>query len=406
METRLDQVTDYIRHHHLAPDWLLASSRIRHERTQIVNALQSTGKAVYGFTSMLGQLDTRVMATEEQDLVLQSHLVGVPEIISSPAVRAITGAKISQLAAGGSGISPEAWRALLSVAPHVGETLMDLNASYGAGDVVPAAWWATGVLPGQQWQAGDVIALINGNHVAVGISVLAYLDLERAVDRFGLLAGPEMVAPLEASSGRHAAALTGRMQSRPAWQELPQAPVSTRDGSPTARLVQNAMDVLGTELEHALSRPSGNPVFTVEGGTVGAHSQSSFLNPSLTSALVAAQHAVAHLAAVTQRATEITAERVLAEPDATSTVRGVMAVQQPKVSEAYRQQIASHHSPMHLSGSMSGGVEDLWDNALLTARSVLRSLSLFDRQLDILESVGVGHAAQKIGPQPEDSLTA
>jgi len=55
-----------------------------------------------------------------------------------------------------------------------------------------------------------------------------------------------------------------------------------------------------------------------------------------------------------------------------------------KVSKAIRINIQSRVLPNSLSGSMSGGVEDIWDNSLMSSKIVLESIVLVHKQIQIL----------------------
>lgn len=55
-----------------------------------------------------------------------------------------------------------------------------------------------------------------------------------------------------------------------------------------------------------------------------------------------------------------------------------------KVSKAIRINIQSRVLPNNLSGSMPGGVKDIWDNSLMSSKIVLESIVLVHKQIQIL----------------------
>ncbi|NLZ57405.1 MAG: aromatic amino acid lyase, partial [Corynebacterium sp.] len=243
----------------------LARARIIHERNLINDFLDAGGHA-YGFSTFFGHLDVHAIRPEDSLDLLKAHLVGSPTPLSDSQSRAITLIKLCQLGQGGSGLSPETFDVVLSAVNT--EISIDLDASYGSGDVVPGAWWVRSVL-GEfpDLERGDLIALINGSFIPEGLLLSAVNPLNTAF------------SAIRRSAGKAQEFLQKRVD------QGVQLPVSLRDIAPLEKELSDGLGQLMWSIEESANRQSFNPTFTFEGPegangetTVSVVSNSSFLN--------------------------------------------------------------------------------------------------------------------------------
>ncbi|MDO4791620.1 MAG: aromatic amino acid lyase [Buchananella hordeovulneris] len=387
---KVTELRNYVRQSSVPSRWHAATEQIQSERTRIFAAMeQDSSLRTYGFNTMLGPNDNKALTASEQESLLAGHLIGSPQEVSQLEARAILGSKIIQLANGGTGVSPAAFSHILQQAEGCELPLeIDLLASYGSGDVVPGAWWVRATFgTGYSWQPGDVISLINGSFVSCAYSFLLLESYLHALTRFlnltrHVFRRPTELAPMNGIDH----ALSSLYLERPAWDNPPQLPVSARDVFPVLHSATSALRDLFSVLEVSYSRPSGNPLFELHDGSVHARSQSSFLNLRLASTLAQINSAVSQLAGATQRAVEIVSGTLRADSESPVSAHvSLCAVQWPKVAEAYRLHLTGG-TPLDFTGSMSGGVEDMWDLTLSTSLICRDRVAVFQRQLNVLEA--------------------
>lgn len=362
--------------------WAQASAQIRTEREAVERMLAAPdAPAVYGFNTYLGQLDHLSAEPSHQQDLLENHLVGPAETASPAFLSTLTACKIEQVHRGGTGITAETYAVLLEALTMPAEGCW--KGSYGSGDVVPAAWWMKTQLwesvtgAGRRWSAGDLIALINGSFVAAGWGAAALLDLIGTAAQF--LARYAAVAVLpHRRQAVDRSALRARFSAAP--HQGVQAPVSIRDAGPVLTAVEAAITGLAAAVDTRLSRPSGNPLFSVQQGQATAVSQSSFMDYRLTFALTQAIQSVHLMAGVTQR---MIAYRAAGAEEQAQRAR----IQPPKVATALleRLRLKTGVLPTRFSGSESGGVEDVWDLATLTAEQLVAAGAELPGLFEILD---------------------
>lgn len=348
-----------------------AISRIERDR-RVVDTLLSLKSTppIYGFNTLLGPLDKSPASRSDQARLLDAHLIG--RLIPAPAelLADATLVKLAQLSGGGSGISPKTYDALLRAAFREATPEGAWWDSYSSGDVVPAAWWVVAALGRgaiQHFAAGDLIALINGNFFSTAASIGALVSLidvhAEILARAARIAHPPVV-DLRIPASLLAALAADSLPSQP---DRAQAPVSLRDFGPIAAGAVASSEVLARAIETRLSTPSANPYFTFGGDGAQAHSQSSFLDIRLTMALHAAQTALAFSLSALQRFSEHTSARGVARHASAAEL-----VQPPKVSMAIlNEALLSGAEPRVPAVAESGGVEDLADGSLSSAKRIL-----------------------------------
>ncbi|HLV04997.1 aromatic amino acid lyase [uncultured Georgenia sp.] len=349
-----------------ADRWVEATHRVDTERRAIEEFIAAGTGHAYGFTTLLGHLDSGTMAAEEQVQVLGAHLVE-PSWPAPPELRTLLVAtKLEQLHHGGSGVHGATYRALLDAATRsTAPVLGGWTTSYGSGDVIPAAWLVhdlrTTTAPDLLRHPGDLIALINGSFVSTGFSIAAVIALVEQVGTFldawlPYCARPTPTGPLD------------DLHPQPSAEPLDftgQAPVSLRDSRPVLDVVVSTVDRLGDSVERRLARPSANPLWSTSSGTARPLSQSSFLDFRLALDLAAAVELAAVVAGHWQRLIE----HVCAALERRDPTRA--PVQPPKAAQAVLEQVVgASGAPRRYSGQDSRGVEDVRDMTLLHAQTL------------------------------------
>lgn len=385
---KLSELRGYVQYNSVPQRWIDMLSVIIDERKAILDALRSNinSAGVYGFTSMLGPNDHKDMLSEQQNIMLSGHYVGIPTELSEIESRAILASKIIQLSNGGTGISGSRYKDLLDISKvSCPKVEIDLDASYGSGDVVPAAWWVRSLWAEDTcWNPGDLISLINGDFISTAFSYLVFEKLLRNFASFvNLTCGLYKQFIPGVPANYLDVVINSLYETHDGWDSPPQLAVSQRDVFPILHSVTSNLYSFADALEIAYSAHSGNPIFIRDGEKILAKSQSSFLNLELSGSLQGVNSLIAQMSASVQRATEIICSENL-NPGDNFTASALRLVQFPKVSEAYKLQI-SLPLPLNYSGSMSGGVEDFWDLNLINSREILRKLAIFEKQLQLLE---------------------
>lgn len=350
-----------------APNSLIgdtARSVVTRERDAILNYLDSGGTA-YGFSTFFGHLDNHTVKPEDSQVLLDAHLVGTPRPLSEKASRAITLVKLCQLMQGGSGISPETFDRVVEGLDRT--VSIDLDASYGSGDVVPGAWWVQSVLgPTPDFQRGDLIALINGSFVPVGLLLHAVQPLESLFSTVVWSAD----AARDFAQRRNTSGV--------------QLPVSIRDTRPLKKELADGLTQLKSAIESSANRQSSNPSFVLndDKGTVSVCSNSSFLNYECLAAVrrvgmslsVAAGYSLAiinHVSGTLEKESDVN--------------HGVEWVQVPKVAKAYYDNLMD---TLTFSGSKaqwtSGGAEDVSDFLLADTRKLIHGLEIAEKLVGLL----------------------
>lgn len=180
-----------------------AESRVRVTRThELARDLMRT-RPVYGRTTGVGAQKSETVGVEDADhgfRLLASHAIAAgPEVTDKSAVATMV-VRLNQLAAGGSGISPQLFDALeYAIADHCIPTI-HRGGSIGTGDIAPLAELAlglcghvrprTGTITPAQLSPGDALAFMSSSALTLADAALITVELER------LLAVTEVVAAL------------------------------------------------------------------------------------------------------------------------------------------------------------------------------------------------------------------
>lgn len=355
---------------------IVAPDLIRREREEAERLLAdpATGP-VYGFTTLLGPLDHLPAVDASQEL-LDGHLVGRQDPAPDGLIRRLTRAKLLELSAGGSAVSPETFDRILAIQHEDRAGFGAWRASYGSGDVVPAAWWLRAALGGPDGlRPGDLIACLSGGFVAAGVASLAADRLRVVFDRILEALMPDCVAPVPRDGDSPLVELASRGFRRNEPVVDIQLPVSQRDVRPVIEAAVLAVDMLEGAIDRRLRTPGPNPLLA-DGAF---RSQCAFLDVGLAMGCRGAGSALAFaLAALHRRIQRAQAERP----------GEIAAVQPPKVARAL---LAEAHALLAMPPAQpideSGGVEDLADGALQAAWALWDACELAEQMLDLEHSI-------------------
>lgn len=348
--------------------WKQAYCDIEEKRSMVDNFLVNGGHA-YGFSTLFGHLDNNPMRKEDQDILVESHTIGTPQEYPPKLTRAISTIKMCQLSQGESGVSPHTYNEILSLYDRDIKANLDLDASYGSGDVVPSAWWLKSLFPEKNFiYPGDVMALINGSFIPVGI-LLFYRKKIHTIFKSSI----ELV----------------RKSSKTVSNSSVQLPVSLRDISPLSHLIDSVLHDIDTQIERSSSFSSGNPIFHFDKEEVKPLSNSSFLNFDLSLSLRKLSECINILSSYLRSSTLYSSS--YAESVAHNAQEKTHFIQHPKVSKAYCDKISSilNFSPSYSQGE-SHHVEDISDGSLMLVASIVDSLDLLNKQVNILREVQLG----------------
>ena len=377
-----DLLDDVFRRHAGAGPDPAERARIRDERAAVMGFLDAGGTA-YGFTSRVGHLDGERADALAPDAFLADHLWGPVFPLDASVLRLLSAVKGAQLARGGSGVSEEAHMALAAhAAARDGAAGSGAwTSSYGAGDVVPGAWWLKDVMAhtGLTLRQGDFIACVNGHFVSTTYAILLLDAWADVVARY--LALLPALPSLGASSPR-ADSILLLLSMRPPATGV-QAAISVRDVRPFVAAVEAGGDQLRDAITTRLGQPSGNPLFVFdEGGRAEPVSQNSYLDFGVTFAATTVGSAALVALAHCQRLIDVHAAAT-GEP---------ALVQAPKVAQAVLEAV-SDGPPQRFSSVQSAGVEDMYDASLLSVLAAMRKVVAWEEALSIAERAGVAGPA-------------
>jgi histidine ammonia-lyase len=251
---------------------------------------------VYGRTTGVGaNRDVSIDADDAHGLrLLRSHAGGAGPLLSAEIVRAMLVVRLNQIAAGGSGVTPDVLGALTDV---INRWLVPAIPAYGAigtGDLTALASTALCLIGERPWQGGaagphlglrpsDALAFISSNAATLGESALACHDLDvlfRAsipVAGLSLLATRGSAEPYGApvheacphpGQRRVAAAMRGLLENEHLDPARIQDPYGYRAfpqvHGPALDAVAHAEVIVTTEINAAAE----NPLIDVDGATV------------------------------------------------------------------------------------------------------------------------------------------
>jgi histidine ammonia-lyase len=157
-------------------------------------------------TSASGPGVTHQSATlDHGDGLLRSHATTAGPALPGEQVRAMTAARIEQIAVGRSGLGPATAVALVDLLNEDRMPTIGRFNSLGTGDVAPLARLAL-TLPTDALDSGDGLALMSSNALTIGRAALAVVDLDRLLAAATVVTALTFLARDGAAGALHALA--------------------------------------------------------------------------------------------------------------------------------------------------------------------------------------------------------
>jgi len=303
----------------------------------VLDAAAASGQQIYGLNTGLGaNLKTAVVdeTGEFQQQLVRGRGAGVGPVLPRDETRAVMAARLSMLAVGGSGLSPEVFADLLALINHKVHPLVPSIGSIGAGDLVLLSAIAQTLIgEGQAEYEGAVLAsaealskaglrpstlgpkdglsLLNASAVSVGKGALALsdamvlLDYQRqaaALSFEGLGGNPLILHPAiqQARSAAGQVLEAERLFARLEGSSLHEAraaiqdPLSLRCAASIHGALAHALDAAREAVEIELNAAADNPLVLVDENRV--LSTGNFHTPSLALAFETLGLAIAQTA--------------------------------------------------------------------------------------------------------------
>lgn len=404
--------------------WSAARGRIGVEHDRLAALLVAGGQG-YGVTTRVGHRDDESIAPsasgdllaqdEFQRDLLDSHRLPARRWATRHQVRCITWAKAQLWSLGGSGVDPEIYDLVLrAAADRDFAPTVPLDASYSCGDVIPGAWWASGLLThyGDQYLGPKQgLTLINGVFVHAGVCLASLDSLTglastlREVATAALVAGGAKLDGVELAESRRGPAAPPLLarpvdQLRRSGQHAPgQDPVSIRATGSVLVALQQAIDGLRSALGRTLTTPSDNPVLYDD----RLVEQDSFMSIDLVLATSSLIEALLLAATWLERAIAwLCGGRCGLPPDLRDDATGLGLIQVPKLATAQVERLRAELARRAFASgsSTSHGIEDLWTNGLVAATQLDTAL-ITTHELLSLSAAVVARAGRLGAPRVE-----
>ena len=397
----LSECLDHVAGRGAPPVWSASMERLAAEHEHLQALVRDPAVQVYGANTLVGHRDDEAVAEPAAMAaeILRTHAIAAPPWLDDHAVRCIGYAKLYSWAAGLSGASPGLFDGVSElVRSEDFRPDVPRGASYSCGDVIPAAHWARAALHelsasgAHAVRPGEIMALINGNFVHVGLAVAMVARLERtsvlaveAAALFHSIAGANasnlyFVSTAERAWTTNAVRYIAERAGRPLAAADVQDPVSMRAIPQVLETWDVAVDDFLAETNHLLFKPSCNPF--VDPRHAFPISQASFLAPTLsvkTGALVEA--ALFLMWAVLGWTRHLLSGRVPDVPRDGSTAASPLGlIQYPKLMTAICEQTRMNlgRRTFAAGSDTSYGIEDIWSNGVFTLAQLERALDDLD----------------------------
>ncbi|MDR7145099.1 histidine ammonia-lyase [Rhizobium sp. BE258] len=389
---------------------------------RILEEAAAAGQQIYGMNTGLGaNLKTAVTGDFEafQLTLIRGRGMAVGEPLKRDATRAVLATRIATLAVGGSGISLEAFEALLAMLNARVHPVMPSLGSIGAGDLVVLSAMARSLVGEGEAEflgklhpakealrlAGlsparllpkDGISLINASALSVGTGALFLFDAERIFDAqrkaasltFEALSGNPLILSPGIQSARpatgqaeEAACLLSALEGSTLFETTTalQDPLSLRCLAPIHGSLATALSAARATVETELNAASDNPVVLIDEKRV--LSSGNFHTPSLALAFETLGLAVAQAASASAgRFIQLTGSARNGLPRYLSPTGGPSAgfVPLQKTVAALMADIRHKANPVILDFlTVSEGVEDHATQSALAVRKFGKMLDLW-----------------------------
>jgi histidine ammonia-lyase len=316
----------------LSPDALLHVAR-EGERVELAPAavaamaaasdlaarIAERGESVYGLTTGLGVQKRTAQQRDDSGFSwrqIAESRAGVGPLAAPDVVRATMLVFLNQMAGATTCIRPQLAERLLRVLNDGERPEVRSRGSVGASDLAAMADLAAGVFAGLQLVQGEGLALINSSAFGTGSAALALADAARLLDAAdvaaalsleGFAANLSVLHPAierarpDPVLARTLARLRGLLDGSYLWAAEAarnlQDPLNFRSAAPVQAAARRALDYAASVLEIELNAAQGNPLVSVEEGTirsgclyetVGVSAALDFVRIALASMLLAA----------------------------------------------------------------------------------------------------------------------
>ena len=283
-----DVVSVARRHEPVAPA-VVALEQMARARA-LADASAARGTPTYGLTTGLGVQKRARQKSDDagfQWRQIAESRAGVGPVAPPDVARAAMLVLLNQMAGGSTCLRPAVAERLAQALNDGREPPVRLRGSLGASDLAAMADLAAGVFDGVELVAGEGLALINSSAFGTGLGALALWDAARLVDAAdvagalsleGFAANPAILHPAVERArpdpilARTLARLRELLDGSFLWREGAarnlQDPLTYRSTAPLQavahRAVDHALEILAIELNSA----QGNPLVSVQEGTI------------------------------------------------------------------------------------------------------------------------------------------
>jgi histidine ammonia-lyase len=394
-----------------------------HERAETL----LSQRPMYGRSTGVGANRDTVVHDPDQHArsILRSHATSAGAPRAPERVRAMLAVRINQLAAGGSGASPELAEALLAMLEVDALPLIREHGGIGTGDLTALAMVGLALIGeaptsaplGIRTQLGvhDALPLLSSNAAALGDAAIACTQLSALARAYVVVAAltftaiggnaeafAEAISKVTPFVGAERSAAWMRALVDPlAVPTRLQDPVSLRAVPQTHGVFVDAVDSLDEVVARLANAPSENPlIMGTAANDEGVMHHGGFHAAYLTAALTAATTAAAQTAKLSLRRLALLNEPVFTglQPflaDAERGSSGVMMLEYVAASALGDLLVAATPVGSHIT-VLSRGVEDDASFASLAARQAMRAVD----NLEIVIACEAVAAARALGAHP------
>ena len=357
---------------------------------------------IYGVNSLVGHLDNNRLNISKdrffQNELLENHAIDLGfGYYNDWQVNCIFYTKLINIVSGGTGISPNLFKELVTIYTSKEYNLkIPTQSSYSCGDVIPAANFAMELSSyfnnDFQFTGKDAISLINGNFISIGLSIsilprlLDVLDhlIENTIFVFNTFNIDYKILKTDNALNEFLSQIYELIKKQSSIQTTNHQPsVSLRAALKNINLLYQSIIELKEEIEGLLELPSDNPLITSTGEIL---SNSSFYSPSLSLKLSSIIDSLLFNSwNVERRIQYLLSGKVDGVPQNISTLSNRLGlIQIPKMATNILQNIRLDYGTRVFATGLetSYGIEDSWT---CVEKQVSQLISLMDQFDSILK---------------------
>lgn len=307
MHTNVYQLLKHIKLKTVPDEWIEAQITISKEEIHLDSILKlKDPPVIYGVNTLVGHLDNIILGESDtqsfQVNLVNNHAIGSSTCFDNYEARCMSYVKAHSIANGGTGITIQTYKHLLSCLTKK-DFLPEIPkySSYSCGDVIPAAHWAKYVLSyinnnidnTYAFKRKEGISFINGSFIHVGLALSNISRLQKVWNSF-LTSSLLNAIVCKANISNYTSYLSTECRdpiikicnwvntyidnNQDSYNQ--QDPISVRAFPQNCFALGKCIDIFLESLEIELQRRSDNPLVTIDDKT--PYSQASFLSPMLT----------------------------------------------------------------------------------------------------------------------------